>query len=239
MLDFLTRKPQLSAGRFGQLSLTKQVGAVIDFTWLCINSGDGDGTAFIQVHEPATGAVWLGAALTIPAKASVQLNLLQTIQEPVGLRSLIAEMREGIFSNRIIASESVALSVVSFPVLTPVGLPVVNGIPGELLPAGPIVVPRGSAIPIAWPCENSGGSSGEAGLQSQSGAGISGLSVNGSIATIPAHSSQTLLLALDTSSPQMQVGVAYGVTLIMKAFTTADRIRGTSLGQFQFSIGVL
>lgn len=229
MPHFVTRKPQLRAGRFAQVSLTKQVGSAIDFTWLCINTGNGDGKAFIQVHDPATSLVWLGAALTIPAKASVQLNLLQTIQEPVGLRSLVAEMREGIFSTRIIASEQVVLNVTSFPVLTPVGLPIVNGIEGNL----DVRVLKGSAIPISWPCENSGGSSGQVRLQCRSSLGINDFNFNGPVVTIPAHSSQTLLLAIGTSDPRVEVGNFYNIILSM------TDINGISLGHFQFNIGIL
>lgn len=228
MLDFLTRNPQLRAGRFGQLSVTKQLGSNIDFIWPCINSGDGDGTAFIHVTEPATGAIWLGQAFTIPAKATVPLTLRQNnLNLPIGVHSLIAEMREGIFSNRIIASESVTLiSVTASPVLNAVGLPVVNGIPGELLPAGPLLVQGGDSILFAWPCENSGGVAGQAKLQTNQFQGNLG-----SLTTIPAYSSQTLIIAQSTIF--FMVGIIYTVNLSM------IDANGVTLATFALSVGVL
>ena len=231
MLDFLTRKPQLRAGRFGQLSVAKQIGEAIDFTWPCINNGDGDGAAFLQILEPANSSLgWVGSGFTIPAKTTVTLTLRQNnLNLPLGLHNLVAEMREGIFSTRIIASESVELNMVSFPVLTSVGLPVIANIPGELLPAGPIRVKAGSAIPIAWPCENSGAGAGQARLRALAAPLTTGdLTITGPLIEIPGASTTTLTLALGTS--RLLDNFIYQVRLTME-----DQ-NGNVLGTFSFSV---
>lgn len=223
MLDFLTRRPGLTApARLGQFSLTKQLGAGIDFIWPCTNSGNADGVAFIAVTEGGA-PLWSSPAFTIPAGATVGTNLHQTITQSQGLHNLVAELHEGSppVGSRLIMSDTVALTIVSNPVLAPVGLPTVNGIVG---PAA-IIVSRDLVVPVSWPCQNSGGGSGQVRIRADSSPLLLGYPIIGSLVTIPGGGSVTLLLGLP---PVRFVGVPITITLTMQDDS------GTILGTFQF-----
>ena len=181
------RRAQLTAGRFGQFTRTKQVGEGIDFDWPCTNSGDGEGVAFIKVREPAIGLVWDGAPFPIPVGQTVTPNLHQTIDLPLGLRSMIPELHEGLPPNgiRLIASDTLALTVVSNPVLATVGNPKINNLDGPTF----FEVKAGTVISLSWPCQNSGGGAGRARLRD----GGSGVSFLGPLITISGFSTVVLL----------------------------------------------
>ena len=198
MLDFLTHGARLRAGpiALGQFSLTKQLGDPIDFAWPCTNSGDGDGVAFIKIVESGL-ALWDGPPFPVSAGQTTPLTLHQTISLPLGLRPLVAEMHEGLPPDGLglIESDTVALTVVSNPILAPVGLPTIKGI---LAPSEIHLALNLQPIPILWACQNTGGGDGLARLKTVSSPSVSGLNVTGTLVTIPGGSAGvSLLIAID------------------------------------------
>lgn len=224
MLELLARRPVLTANRVyaGQFSLTKQLGAPIDFLWPCTNSGNADGVAFIAVTEGGN-PLWISPAFTIPAGLTVGTNLHQTLTQALGLHSLAAELREGAPPDgiRLIMSDTVALTIVSNPVLAPVGLPTVNGVVGPAL----VTVLRDQVVPVSWPCQNTGGGSGQARLRADSSPLLLGYPIIGSLVTIPGGGNVTLLLGLP---PVGFVGIPITITLTMQDDSAVV------LGTFQF-----
>lgn len=188
MLDFLTHKSGLSAGRFGQFSLTKQLGAPIDFVWPCTNSGDADGAAFIKVTEAGL-TLWDGPPFTIPKGQTVSTTLHQTITQSLGLHNLIADLREGLppLGVGALMSDTVALTVVSNPILAAVGPPTINGLVGP--PA--ITVVKSAIVPVSWDCQNSGGGDGLSRLRVKTFTTIA----FGPLVTIPGFTTTKLLIS--------------------------------------------
>ena len=231
MLDYLARPvARLSTRvRHRQFSLTKQLGAPIDFLWPCTNSGNADGVAFIKVTELGL-TLWDGPPFTVPPNQTVPLALHQTIDLSLGLHSLVAELHEGLplTGSRLIASDTVALTVVSNPILTPVGQPTINGVVGPTL----VSVVGGNIVPISWAVQNTGGGAGQARLQTTEGGGGVIQPVRGSLLTIPANTTMTLLLAITTSDLFAFKGT-FSITLTMR--DEQDVI----LGSWQFILVVV
>lgn len=215
------RRAQLTPGRLGQFTKTKDVGAPIDFIWPCTNVGDAEGVGFIKVLESGI-AVWVGPPFPVPAKQTVGLTLHQTIDLPLGVHNMAPQMHEGFPPDGIglIAADTLALTVVSMPVLSAVGLPSINGITGETvfvfpIPAGQATV----AVPISWNCQNSGGGAGQARLRL---AGF--LKITGTLVTIPGFSTVTLLLVFNASFVNFQ-----------NQILTMEDQTGAILGTYAFS----
>ena len=227
MLDFLTHRAILTAPpRLGQFSLTKELGAPIDFLWPCTNSGDADGVAFIKVTEGGV-PLWDSPPFTIPPGLTVNTNLHQTITQALGLHNLIAELREGSppTGSRVIMADTVALTVVSNPILAPDGAPTINGILGASS-IGPGIRPN--PYPLSWRCQNSGGGSGQARLRVVSAPLYVGGNVTGSLVPIPGFSTVNLLLSVPTF---FTIGSrSYTVTLTMEDGA------GAILGTWQFAL---
>lgn len=228
MLKYLTRGARLRAGpvRHGQFSRTKELGEPIDLIWPCTNSGDGDGSAFIRVTESGL-AVWEGPPFGIPALQTVPINLHQTIDLSLGLHGMIAEMHEGPppAGVRLIASDTVALTVVSNPVLAAVGLPTIDGI---LAPTS-IFSDRIRAIPVSWVCGNTGGGPGRARLRFVASPAAFMQGVVGTLVVIPGFFEVSLLLTL---SPPILGGVGFTCVLTLED----DLAFPTILGTFQFTV---
>lgn len=171
--------------RLRQFSLSKDLGAPIDFVWPCTNGGTADGVAFIKVLESGM-VLWDSPPFTIPKGATVATNLHQTVDLSLGVHPLVPQLWEGFPpGERLIEGDTLALTVVSNPLLSAVGLPLINNLPAPTS----FLVRRGSVIPISWPCQNSGGGSGLARLK------IRGESVSftGTLITIPGFSTVVLL----------------------------------------------
>ena len=225
MLDYLTGKPRLSSGRaaLGQFSVTKQLGASLRLTWPCTNSGDADGVAFIKVREPSSALVWDGAPFPVPVGQTALVNLQQTVDLPLGLRSLVPELHEGLPPDGVglIASDTLALTVVSVAILAPVGLPRINNLDG---PTFFSVVGATAIIPVSWPCQNSGGAPRSAQLIVQSGGSADAV---GNFVIVPGLSTVTLLVSF---SNRALLGGVRDSVVIMAASNPFE-----FLGQFQFS----
>ena len=213
------RRAQLTAGRFGQFTRTKQLGAPIDFVWPCTNGGDADGIAFIKVREPATGLIWDGPPFTIPMSQTVPANLHQTIDLSLGLHSMVPELHEGLPPDgmRLIASDTLALTIVSNPVLSAVGLPTINGVPGAIS----WTYFGSDIIPISWQCQNSGGGAGRARLLLEASPANIVFPILGSLVHVPGFSTVTLLL-----SANIHFSVA-GTVITVTLLDEADVILGT------------
>ena len=219
MLDFLTHGARLRGAALGQFSLTKQLGDPIDFVWPCINSGDGDGVAFIKVTEAGL-TLWDGPPFPVPVGQTTPLSLHQTIALSLGLHPLVAEMREGSppDGTRLIESDTAALTVVSNPILTAVGKPQIFGLDGPTF----FLIKKGTVIPYSWPCLNSGGGSGLARLR------IVGQSINflGTLITIPGLSTVVLLASF----------AALGIGGVTRTQTiTMEDAAGVVLGSWTYS----
>mgnify|MGYP001583448942 CR=1 FL=1 len=225
MLDFLTRGARLSVDQVqhGQFTKTKQSGEGIDFTWPCTNSGNGDGTAFIRVTEAGL-LVWSGAPFTVQPNQTVPLNLKETIDLPLGLHNLIAEAQEGFppTGSKLIAADTLALTVVSNPILTPVGLPTIAGVLGPTL----VTVLEGTTFVITWPCQNSGGGNGLARLRTVNSPLTIPSGTSSGLVTIPGFSTVTLLTAITASQPPFLVKTST-ITLTMR--DDNDVVLGTHL----------
>ena len=209
MTTLQRRRARLQGGaiRLGQFSLTKELGAPIDFVWPCTNSGDGDGVAFIKVLEGGS-PLWVGPPFTVPVLGTVGLSLHQTIDISLGVHNLIAEMWEGLppAGDRLIESDTVGLTVVSNPVLASIGPPTINGIEG----ATSVSVRVGIAVPVSWPCQNTGGGTGRARIRAVGQPGIANVS---NYVTIPGFS--TVILLRTVSGPEVPAG-PYTVLLTME-----------------------
>ena len=210
------RRAQLTPGRLGQFAKTKDVGAPIDLIWPCTNVGDAEGVAFIKVLENGI-AVWVGPPFPVPAKQTVGLNLHETIDLSLGLHNMVPQMHEGFPPDGVglIAADTLALTVVSIPVLAAVGVPTIDGIPGATT-ISVISVPGSGRrpYPISWNCMNSGGGSGQARLRVVTNPQYVGSNVTGTLTTIPGLSTATLLLSVPTL---FAIGDAsYTVTLTME-----------------------
>ena len=192
MLDFLTRKPLLRAGRFGQFARTKQLGAPIDFVWPCTNSGDGDGVAFIKVLEGGL-PLWVGPPFPIPIDQTVPVNLHQTIDLSLGLHNTVPQLYEGFPPDgvRLIETDTLALTVVSNPILAPVGNPQIDGQDGPTVIILVIPIGQTRAVSISWMCGNTGGGSGLARIRLTGSGGGSGAAFVGTLVTIPGFSNET------------------------------------------------
>ena len=201
---------ELKVDGFASYTITRNQGATISCVWPVQNVGDLQGAAFIQITEGGA-VVGTGAPFPIDPGQTVAVNFNPVVELAVGIHILAATVMEGLPPDGVPigSAQIITLTVVSIPVLAPVGLPTINGIFG----APEVTVVAGTPVPVTWPCENSGGGAGQARLRATIAPFASFFPVNGSLVTIPGFDTKTLLLTLTTTLLAKQ---SYTVTLTMR-----------------------
>lgn len=211
---------QLTVDGFANYTLTREMGDTISFVWPVTNVGDLQGAAFIQLTE-AGAEVGTGAPFPIDPGQTVNINFNPVVSLSTGVHSLVATVMEGLPPDGIPVGDpqSITLRVVSIPVLSAVGNPTINGIPG----ATSFTAPSGISnfYPAAWDCQNSGGGVGRARLRVAVAAGFIGTSP---FIQIPGFSTVTLLVLFGPST---------GKGALACTLTMEDEF-GVPLGQWQF-----
>ena len=217
---------ELKVDGFATYTLTRNLGDTISFVWPVTNVGNLQGAAFIQLTEGGA-VVGTGAPFPIEPGLTVDVNFNPIVSLPTGVHILAARVMEGLGPDGIPlgSAQIITLTVVSVAVLAAVGLPTVAGQPAPSF----VTVSRLTSppVPVAWPCQNSGGGTGQARLRAAIAPPAIGFPVNGSLVPIPGFSTLTLLLNLPTSG-LIGDGRGYTVTLTMQDSSNVI------LGTFQF-----
>ena len=220
---------ELKIDGFASYTLTRALGDTLSFVWPVTNVGSLAGAAFIRLTE-AGAEVGSGAPFPIDPGQTVNVNFNPVVNLSPGVHILVATMMEGLPPNGVAVGspQAITLTVVSLPVLSPVGEPSINGIVGATF----VSVPGGATVPISWAVRNTGGGAGQAWMQTSQGGGGVIQGVTSSLITVPANTTRTLLLAITTSNLFAFKGT-FSITLTMR-----DE-QDVTLGSWQFILVVV